>query len=296
MKRLEEHEVLHLIDCVRLGINQNQALRRLIEHCKDALKGMYYKWRKEFQEIDVNGESALESVMGRAVLEACMSYDETREAAFHSYAYFYIRTAVRMDIGLLYHRRSGITRMHDCPVIAPDIEHGSWLFDEYSCADQCGWREDKNALRPCKSHYSPPRPKSNLDLDEYYKGSPRKQIHQGSFIESLNTDRENDKGNMGLDPDDKYYFEFLQQTFQMNPTEDEAIASLEPSEKDSSTARLSKLPPRMRDIISDLCFGINGSGVFNVMAVADAHAITQSEVEEVVVACIGRLKRLNQIR
>lgn len=318
MRLLKEHEILHMIDCVKQDIDQERALMSLIGHCKHALVDFYYGGQYDLRDTCRNSQSSMESKFALAVHRACFTYDETREASFTTHVYYGIRTEIKKDRDAFVHKKSGITRMRNCPKTSSVIENDSWTFDEYTCGDQCEWQSDKNALRPCKSHYNPPRIKPNLDLAVFYKtvpnkhtihgsycissntspadtkGDSSKQSSQNPFIESLDTISKNNEGEKGADVADKYMFGFLQETFQLNPTEDESIVGPQSREKEVLASRLDNLPKWMRGIIIDLIEGVTDGGVFNVEIVAEKHGTTPDEVMEMVLACIQRMKRLDQ--
>ncbi|MBA7531814.1 hypothetical protein ES705_24038 [subsurface metagenome] len=318
MARLEEHEVLHLIDRVKLGLDRSSALAKLILHCRIVLDNQYDDWETRLKVINQDSKIITETLFARGIYNACSKYDETWSVPFHLFAAYFVITAIRRETEQIVYKHSGIVRQRECKYMPPEDANSSWSFDEYSCGNQCGWKPDDehqekyNRPRPCKVYYTPPKPKPDQLLQKLQEREPKYLLRPGSttgenvvagknkaegagsiqhtLFVSLDDTQKNDKGEDGSEPRERYMFEFLQQEFQLNPVEDANISGIEShSEKDASS-RLENLPKLMKGIITDLCFGING--VFNVDDVAWKHGITPDEVMETVVACIQRLKRL----
>ena len=318
MAQLEEHEVLHLIDHVKLGLGRSSALAKLILHCRIVLDNAYDRWEIHLKIINKDSKIVMETLFGRGVYQACLTYDETKGAAFSSFVFSHVSTAIRQEIELIIYKHSGILRQLGCRHMPLEDVNSSWSFDGYSCSNQCGWepdgehREAYNRPRPCMVYYSPPNPKIDPVIKELQDREPKYllrpngttcekavagrnenegsgSIQHSSFI-SLDDTEKNDKEEDGPDPREHYIFEFLQLELQLNPPEDACISGNDVSSEEKILSRMDNLPARMKEIITDLCLGIDG--VFNVDVVAWKHGITPDEVMETVVACIQRFKRL----
>jgi len=313
MSRLKEHEVLHLIDRVKLGLDRSSALAKLILHCRIVLDDQYEQWETHLKVINRDSKIVTETVFGRGIYNACSKYDETKGLPFHLFAVYFVYTAIRREIEQIVYKHSGIVRQRNCEYMPPEGGDSSWTFDEYSCGNQCGWQEDSNRPRPCMVSYTPPKPKPDQLLQKIQEREPKyllkpcdttwenavagrsktvsaESSQHSSFVFLDDDAQKNDTGEDGLDPRERYMFEFLQQESQLNQVEDAFISGIEVSSEEEILSRMDNLPARMKGIITDLCVGING--VFSVDAVALKHGITPEEVMETVVACIQRLKRL----
>ena len=306
MATLQEHEILHLIDCVRLGHDSDRALTRLIQHCKSVLAGAYLHWQKSLDK-DLESASAVDAVLARAVHAACRSYDATKGARFPSYVYLLARAAVSKEIALFAYGSCGVTVSRPCPFQPAESVPSSGIYDDYTCQDQCGWLEKPNELRPCRGKYSPPRPKPDKILAELMVTEPvitspgphpakaHKNIMDDSqsipAVQSLDRPPSDREVYKRAGPSEKLMYEFLASVSQLHRVELSTIHSDRPLDEAVIKARLALLPDWMRLIGEDLLLGVDGGGVFNIGAVAAKHGITPEGVLEIVVAIIERLRR-----